>query len=173
MKRQVHPHPDLSPSGERGEEPVVIAVDVARFGSDKSVILVRRGLVVEDLRSYRGLDTMKLVGRVVATAVETHGSLRQKGVGAAYISAVGHLQVRVATVPVADDGEAVCAYGQRGELPYFQAVSGGGVRDAGACQVGAMGHLNPNPPKDTDGRREGSGRGWVRELQGRWPGLLG
>ena len=33
--------------------------------------------------------------------------------------------------------------------------------------------LNPNPPKDTDGRREGSGRRWVRELQGRWPGLLG
>ena len=33
--------------------------------------------------------------------------------------------------------------------------------------------LSPNPPKDTDGRREGSGRGWVRELQGRWPGLLG
>ena len=31
----------------------------------------------------------------------------------------------------------------------------------------------PNPPKDTDGRREGSGRGWVRELQGRWPGVLG
>ena len=33
--------------------------------------------------------------------------------------------------------------------------------------------VSPNPPKDTDGRREGSGRGWVRELQGRWPGLLG
>ena len=30
--------------------------------------------------------------------------------------------------------------------------------------------LSPNPPKDTDGRREDSGRG-VRELQGRWPGL--
>ena len=26
------------------------------------------------------------------------------------------------------------------------------------------GELSPNPPKDTDGRREGSGRGWVREL---------
>ena len=38
-------------------------------------------------------------------------------------------------------------------------------------QVAAM--LSLNPPKDTDGRREGSGRGWVRELQGRWPGLLG
>ena len=23
--------------------------------------------------------------------------------------------------------------------------------------------LSPNPPKDTDGRREDSGRGWVRE----------
>ena len=33
--------------------------------------------------------------------------------------------------------------------------------------------LSPNPPKDTDGRREYSGRGWVRELQGRWPGVLG
>ena len=35
----------------------------------------------------------------------------------------------------------------------------------------SMFRVNPNPPKDTDGRREGSGRGWVRELQGRWPGL--
>ena len=31
-------------------------------------------------------------------------------------------------------------------------------------------HLSPNPPKDTDGRREDRGRG-VRELQGGWPGL--
>ena len=38
--------------------------------------------------------------------------------------------------------------------------------------VGVM-TLSPNPPKDTDGRREDSGRGWVRELQGRWPGVLG
>ena len=37
----------------------------------------------------------------------------------------------------------------------------------------ALGILSPNPPKDTDGRREDSGRGWVRELQGRWPGGLG
>ena len=39
--------------------------------------------------------------------------------------------------------------------------------------VDVMRSLTPNPPKDTDGRREGSGRGWVRELQGRWPGVLG
>ena len=33
-----------------------------------------------------------------------------------------------------------------------------------------VGRLSPNPPKDTDGRREDRRRG-MRELQGRWPGL--
>ena len=32
--------------------------------------------------------------------------------------------------------------------------------------------FSPNPPKDTDGRREDRRRG-MRELQGRWPGLDG
>ena len=54
------------------------------------------------------------------------------------------------------------------------------VRDATQQEVQALKRenveLNPNPPKDTDGQggwREDSGRGWVRELQGRWPGVLG
>ena len=34
----------------------------------------------------------------------------------------------------------------------------------------ALEQLSPNPPKDTDGRREDRRRG-MRELQGRWPGL--
>ena len=32
--------------------------------------------------------------------------------------------------------------------------------------IGEAGPLSPNPPKDTDGRREESGRG-MRELQGK------
>ena len=51
--------------GSQETGPVLIAVDVARFGSDKSVILRRRGMAVEDIRAYRGLDTMRLVGLVV------------------------------------------------------------------------------------------------------------
>ena len=31
--------------------------------------------------------------------------------------------------------------------------------------------LCPPKPESTDGGREDSGRGWVRELQGRWPGV--
>ena len=38
------------------------------------------------------------------------------------------------------------------------------------CDPTASHYLNPNPPKDTDGRREDRRRG-MRELQGRWPGL--
>ena len=58
--------PEGNPSGANGsQEPVVIAVDVARFGSDKSVILRRRGSRVEEVQTYRGMDTMKVSGRVV------------------------------------------------------------------------------------------------------------
>ena len=46
------------------------------------------------------------------------------------------------------------------------------LENSGKVAVGKV-SLSPNPPKDTDGRREDSGRGWVRELQGRWPGVLG
>ena len=69
------PSPDLSPappetagmvySDEDQDYPVVLAVDVARFGSDKSVIVLRRGMAVVDVRAFYGLDTMKLVGHVV------------------------------------------------------------------------------------------------------------
>ena len=38
--------------------------------------------------------------------------------------------------------------------------------DGDAEELDLAGSLNPNPPKDTDGRREDSGRG-VRELPGR------
>ena len=43
------------------------------------------------------------------------------------------------------------------------------LRDREGIEIGRS-TLSLNPPKDTDGRREDSGRG-VRELQGRWPGL--
>ena len=45
---------------------VVLAVDVARYGSDRSVILRRRGNIVEDIQTFRNLNTMELAGRVAA-----------------------------------------------------------------------------------------------------------
>jgi len=43
----------------------VLAVDVARFGSDRSVLLVRTARAVSHIRIIEGSDLMTLVGRVV------------------------------------------------------------------------------------------------------------
>ena len=59
---------DMAPPAD--EDSVVLAVDVARFGSDKSVILRRRGMVVEEVHALPGLDTMKLTGHIV-NAIDT------------------------------------------------------------------------------------------------------
>ncbi len=40
--------------------PIAIGCDVARFGDDQTVILVRRGLKVVHIEKYRGLDTMQV-----------------------------------------------------------------------------------------------------------------
>ena len=44
-----------------------IGVDVARFGSDRSVVAVRRGEVVEEISVFAQLDTMAVAGSVVAS----------------------------------------------------------------------------------------------------------
>ena len=50
---------------EGWDSPVVIGVDVARYGGDYSAIVARKGnVVLDDIRTFQGLDTMSLVGRV-------------------------------------------------------------------------------------------------------------
>jgi len=49
--------------------PKIMAVDVARFGDDSSVICKRQGRKVMPLIKYKGIDTMQLAGRV-AEAIE-------------------------------------------------------------------------------------------------------
>ncbi len=45
--------------------PIVMAVDVARFGGDKSVIVLRQGLKILDMIKYRELSTMELAARAI------------------------------------------------------------------------------------------------------------
>lgn len=51
--------------------PVVMGVDVARFGGDQSVITLRQGLVVLKQEAYRGLRTTELAS-IVAQHLDTH-----------------------------------------------------------------------------------------------------
>ncbi len=53
-------------------EPVVLGVDVARFGIDRSVIMVRRGNVVVDVQVYHGFPTTATTGQIVVTARDRH-----------------------------------------------------------------------------------------------------
>ncbi|MXZ92763.1 MAG: hypothetical protein F4W95_05885 [Chloroflexi bacterium] len=79
-----HPSPQPSPASREGaggydwsemflpgmgtaSGSAVIGVDVARFGSDRSVVAVRRGEVVEEISVFARLDTMAVAGNVVAS----------------------------------------------------------------------------------------------------------
>jgi hypothetical protein len=75
-------------AGASGDEEVALAVDVARFGSDRSVILRRRGDCVEEIRTFHDMDTMQLTGWVVS-AIKEFGPARiyvdEIGVGAGVV----------------------------------------------------------------------------------------
>ena len=45
--------------------PILIGVDVARFGDDRSIVLVRQGRKVLEIRTYRELNTMQLTAKVI------------------------------------------------------------------------------------------------------------
>lgn len=65
-KRQVAP--DAS-------APVVVGVDPARFGSDATVIAIRQGRTILEIRRHRGDDTMETVGRVIDVIEEYRPAL--------------------------------------------------------------------------------------------------
>lgn len=48
--------------------PLVLGVDVARFGGDRSVITLRQGLMLHEQIAVRGADLMELASRVAAKA---------------------------------------------------------------------------------------------------------
>jgi len=52
--------------------PIILGVDVARFGEDKSVIAVRQGRKIVKLHRYRDMDTMQTAAKVVWAIKEYH-----------------------------------------------------------------------------------------------------
>jgi len=52
--------------------PLVVGVDVARFGSDSTVLAVRRGNVIRVAKSYQGRDLMRTAGEVTDLARTLH-----------------------------------------------------------------------------------------------------
>ncbi len=81
--------------------PVVLGVDVARFGSDSSVIFRRQGLQAFAPIVLRGLDNMELADRVAAAIAEhrPHAVFIDAGQGQGVIDRLRHLGHEVIEVP--------------------------------------------------------------------------
>ncbi len=96
--------PNPRPAAEGRGEDVTLGVDVARFGSDRSVILRRRGDCVEDIQVLRQVDTMQIAGRVAAAIREFSPEqvcVDEIGVGAGVVDRLREQGYRVRGVNVA------------------------------------------------------------------------
>ena len=78
--------------------PYRLGVDVARFGSDKTALCVRRGWSVEYLRSFSRIDTMRTAGEAV-TLVRDHDIpavfVDEGGLGAGVVDRLRELRAPV------------------------------------------------------------------------------
>lgn len=81
--------------------PVILGVDVARFGSDASVVCRRQGLQAFDPVVFRGLDNMELADRVAAQIGEhrPHAVFIDAGQGQGVIDRLRHMGHEVAEIP--------------------------------------------------------------------------
>lgn len=78
------------------QDPLILGVDVARFGDDESAIFRRRGLDARTWRPeyHRGLDTMALAGRVAQIIAEERPDavfVDETGVGAGVVDRLRQL----------------------------------------------------------------------------------
>lgn len=112
--------------------PVVLGVDVARFGSDKTVLCVRKGRDIVSLKKFQGLDTMSVVGQVIATINEYRPMITcvdEGGLGAGVIDRLNEQRYRVRGINFGSKADNPVMYGNK------RAEMWGEMRDwlKGAC----------------------------------------
>lgn len=104
-------------------QPVILGVDVARFGDDRTVLCVRQGLWTRDVRTFTGLSTMEVANRVI-DCINQHRPqtvfIDAGTMGAGVIDRLRQLQYQVSEV---NFGEAALSTGRyaniRAEM-YFK-----------------------------------------------------
>lgn len=72
--------------------PLILGVDVARFGDDQTVICARRGRKVYPLSKFRELDTMQVAGQVAAAIKKLNPALVNIDIGAMGAGVVDRLR---------------------------------------------------------------------------------
>src|SRR4029077_8759592 len=103
--------------------PIVLGVDVARYGDDKSCIAVRQGRKLHEIRKFRELNTMQLAAQIVACGKDWGGAaavfVDGVGVGAGVVDRLqmlGHPVIEVNGGETAFD--EVTHYNKTAEMWY-------------------------------------------------------
>lgn len=96
--------------------PVILGVDVARFGSDKTVLAVRKGREIVGLVKRSGLDTMQVVGEVIK-AINEHNPdmtvIDEGGLGAGVVDRLKEQRYKVRGVNFGAAADNKVAYGNK------------------------------------------------------------
>lgn len=100
--------------------PLVMGVDVARFGADSSVVCLRRGLICQPPHVFRNLDNMDLAD-AVADLVHRHqpdAVFVDAGQGQGVIDRLRHIGVDVVEVPFGGKARQPRFNNRRSEMWY-------------------------------------------------------
>lgn len=96
--------------------PIAIGVDPARFGSDATVIAVRQGRDVVEIRRLRGADTMEVVGHVIEAIEDFKPALvaiDEGGLGAGVVDRLKEQRYKVRGVNFGNKAQKQLMYGNK------------------------------------------------------------
>ena len=96
--------------------PIVIGVDPARFGADSTVIAVRQGRKVIEMRRFHGDDTMVIVGHVIDAIEEFRPALTcidEGGVGAGVVDRLKEQRYKIRAVNFGWSAKDTRKYGNK------------------------------------------------------------
>lgn len=96
--------------------PIIIGVDPARFGADATVIAVRQGRDIIELKKHKGDDTMETVGRIIEMIEQYQPALvniDEGGLGAGVVDRLKEQRYKVKGVNFANRSRNAMMYGNK------------------------------------------------------------
>ena len=104
-------------------QPVILGVDVARFGDDRTVLCVRQGLWLKEIRTFQGLSTMEVASRVIDCINQHHPHatfIDAGAMGAGVIDRLRQLRYQVSEVNFGEMAMDAARYANIRAEMYFK-----------------------------------------------------
>ena len=104
-------------------QPVILGVDVARFGDDRTVLCIRQGLWLKEVRTFTGLSTMEVASRVIDCINQHHPHatfIDAGAMGAGVIDRLRQLRYQVSEVNFGEMAMDAARYANIRAEMYFK-----------------------------------------------------